>query len=79
MRKQIVNTFKSSLRYFFADTIQKRLGYSKNSKLLIIQCDDLGLSVSENNASFEAMRNGAVNSGSVMVNCPEFSASIEIC
>ena len=75
MRKQIVNTFKSCLRYFFADTIQKRLGYSKNSKLLIIHADDLGLSVSENDASFEAMRNGAVNLGSVMVNCPELSLS----
>lgn len=58
-------------------SIQRRLGYSKNAKLLIIHADDLGMSASENSASIEAMENGMVNSGSVMVNCPCFEEIID--
>ena len=47
----------------------KKLGYSKNDKLLIIHADDIGLSNSVNKASFEALKNGYVNSGSIMMPC----------
>ena len=36
-------------------TLQERLGYSKNEKLLIIHADDLGVAHSENRASFTAL------------------------
>ncbi len=47
-----------------------KLGYPADAKLLIIHADDLGMSHSENIASFEAIENGSVNSASVMMPAP---------
>lgn len=53
-------------------TIQERLGYPANTRLLIIHGDDLGVSHSQNAASISAFSVGVVNSGSIMVPCPWF-------
>lgn len=51
-------------------TVQERLGYPKETKLLIIHGDDIGVAHSQNSASFKAMQSGVVNSGSIMIPCP---------
>jgi chitin disaccharide deacetylase len=51
------------------------LGYPRDSKLLIIHADDMGLSKSVNNACIKAFGDKAITSGSIMMPCPQ-SASI---
>ena len=53
--------------------LAEKLGYSKDDKLLIIHADDIGLSNSVNQASFKALKNGYVNSGSIMMPCDYIS------
>jgi len=51
-------------------TLQERLGYSKDAKLLILHADDLGMSHSENAATFYGMEHGSMNSASIMIPTP---------
>ena len=46
------------------------LGYPRDSKLLIIHADDMGLSHSVNTACIKAFDNKGITSGSIMVPCP---------
>ena len=46
------------------------LGFPKDSKLLIIHADDLGLSHSVNAATIKAFENKGITSGSMMIPCP---------
>ena len=54
-------------------TIQERLGYAKDAKLLILHADDLGSSHAEDSASIYLLEHGDVSSGSIQVPCPWFS------
>jgi len=51
-------------------SLAEKLGYTNDDKLLIIHADDLGVSHSENIASFLALKGGSVNSASIMMPCP---------
>lgn len=46
------------------------LGYPRDSKLLIIHADDIGLAHSVNTACIKAFDNKGITSGSIMVPCP---------
>ena len=65
-------SFCSLAAYGQEKSIQEKLGYPKNAKLLIIHADDLGISHSQNSASITAMEKGCVSSASIMVPCPWF-------
>lgn len=53
--------------FTFSQNLAEKLGFPADAKLLIIHGDDVGVSHSQTRATFDAMKNGVVNSTSMMV------------
>jgi len=51
-------------------TVAERLGYGPDDRVLIINCDDLGVCHAANLAVYDALRDGLATSASLMVPCP---------
>jgi predicted glycoside hydrolase/deacetylase ChbG (UPF0249 family) len=51
-------------------TLTERLGFGRDDRLLIINCDDLGSSHAANVGVYEALRDGVATSATLMVPCP---------
>lgn len=50
--------------------LAERLGHAPDSRLLIVNCDDLGMSHAANVGTYQALRDGVATSASLMVPCP---------
>ena len=55
-----------------SNSLAEKLGFPRDSKLLIVHADDLGETHSVNAATIKAFESGLVNSASLMVSCPWF-------
>jgi len=53
-------------------SVQERLGYPADARLLVIHADDFGMAHSVNRAIFEAFENHWITSASILVPCPWF-------
>src|SRR3989475_8880254 len=53
-------------------SLAEKLGFARDSKLLIVLADDVGVTHSVNAATIKALDTGLVNSASLMVPCPWF-------
>ena len=51
-------------------TLAERLGHPPDARILIINCDDLGMCHSANEGVYDSLRNGLATSASLMVPCP---------
>ena len=52
------------------ETYAEKLGFPKNSRVLIIHVDDVGMSWDSNRGAIQALENGVATSVSVMMPCP---------
>ena len=50
--------------------LAERLGYAADTRVIILNCDDLGLSHAANTAIYEALHTGIATSASIMIPCP---------
>ena len=60
-------------------SLTERLGYGPDDRLLIVNCDDLGVSHAANVATWRALAYGAATSATLMVPCPWAREAARMC
>lgn len=55
-----------------APTLAERLGYAARDRILIVNCDDVGMCHAANAAVIAGVEQGLISSGTIMVPCPWF-------
>jgi predicted glycoside hydrolase/deacetylase ChbG (UPF0249 family) len=58
-------------------TLAERLGFSRDDRIAVVHCDDIGMCHAANVGAFEALENGPATCGSLMVPCPWFPEAAE--
>lgn len=53
-------------------TLAERLGFAATDRIAIVHADDIGMCHAANEGAFDALANGVVTCGSIMVPCPWF-------
>ncbi len=66
----MIDFFRSAIPFCSGSGTLKRMGITRDTKLLIVHADDLGLSHSSNLAGIKGFESGMINSGSIMMPCP---------
>ncbi len=51
-------------------TLAQRLGFAADDRVLVINCDDLGMCHAANAGVYESLRTGVATSATLMVPCP---------
>ncbi len=60
-----------------AQTLAEKLGYEATERILIVNCDDVGMCHSSNLAVIDGMENGVITSATIMTPCPWFNEIAE--
>ena len=59
-------------------TLAERLGFAADDRIAIVHADDIGMCNAANVGAFDALENGVVCCGSIMVPCPWFRAAADL-
>lgn len=61
-----------------AATLAERLGFCATDRIAIVHADDIGMCHAANVGAFDALANGVVTCGSIMVPCPWFREAADL-
>ncbi len=61
-----------------APTLAERLGFSATDRIAVVHADDIGMCHAANIGAFDALANGVVSCGSIMVPCPWFREAADL-